>query len=188
MFSENILKCLDILEAYRVLHIFLDTTFLIVKLVIINPATPNCCQLYPNYLALTKKKFSQIGQELRGALSHGSNWRWWKKNVNPFFSPREVNVRALYSPNNWPSYSKLLSTIATLSGLYQKKIQPNRSRIKWGSGLPVIKKLETAKRDENHIYLTGETPDPEFMPRTNFFANQQYPKHQAYQRWSNPAV
>ena len=29
--------------------------------------------------------------------------------------------------------------------------------------------LETAKKDENHIYSTGETPDPKFMPRTNFF-------------------
>ena len=58
---------------YRVLHIFPDTTFLIVQLVIMNLATPNCCQLYPDYLAITKKKFSQIGQELRGTVSHGSN-------------------------------------------------------------------------------------------------------------------
>ena len=37
------------------------------------------------------------------------------------------------------------------------------------SGAPSHIKLETAKRDENHIYSTGETPDPEFMPRTIFF-------------------
>ena len=100
---------------------------------IIDPATLNYCQLYPHYLALTKKKFSQIGQELRGAVSHGSNWRRRKKVHIHFFSPREVNVGARHSSNNWPSYSKLLSTIATLSGSYQKKIQSNRSRIKRGS-------------------------------------------------------
>ena len=36
--------------------------------------------------------------------------------------------------------------------------------------------LETAKKDENHIYSTGETLDPKFMPRTNFFCKLTIPK------------
>ena len=39
---------------------------------IIDPATPNYSQLQPHYVALTKKIFSQIGQELSGAPSHAT--------------------------------------------------------------------------------------------------------------------
>ena len=48
----------------------------------------------------------------------------------PYLSARYISdCTAWY---NSCSHSKLLSTIATLSGSYQKKIQPNRSRIKGG--------------------------------------------------------
>ena len=39
---------------------------------IIDPATPNCSQIWPHYVALTKKIFSQIGQELSGDPSHAT--------------------------------------------------------------------------------------------------------------------
>ena len=73
------------------------------------------------------------------------------------------NFGAHHSPNNWPSYSKLLSTIATLCGSYQKNFQPIRSRIKRGSQSCIW--LKTAKKHENCIFSTLGDPGPQIQPQ-----------------------
>ena len=65
-------------------------TLELASLRIFDPATPNCSQLQPHYLALTKKIFSQFGQELSRAPSHASDWKRQKKRKIAFFRPWET--------------------------------------------------------------------------------------------------
>ena len=98
-----------------------------------------------------------------------------KKTHIHFFSPREVNVGARHSSNNWPSYFKLLSTIATLSGSYQKKFSQIGQELR---GAPSHATGKGQKRWKLHLFNRGD-PGARIHAQNQFFLqinNTQSPK------------